>query len=115
MNQFREPVVVIYTPRLPEETEKEIKEKLDRALETLPFWTIYSYVTFYLENELLSNACVTNILDFPGAETVKTVIQIDLEVPYFLPRNLQTGEFVDIEKQVQCLSVLKNTRRAPKA
>ena len=107
VNQYHHPTVVIYTLRFEGETEHSVKVKLDEALATIPFFTLYSYLTFYINSNIMEEAVVTDVIDFPGTETIHLAISINHEDKYFLPRDLKTGKFKDIEKQVKCLEALR--------
>lgn len=116
VNQFREPVTVIATLIFEGETEKDVQRKLEKTLEKLPFRTLFSYVTsnsVTTFHEIFKDISITEIIDSPGLETVRISLNVECETKYFLPRNLQNGEFVDIEKQVKCLEALKLLPKYP--
>lgn len=110
VNQYRDPVLVIATLIFDGERDKDVKKKLDKALATLPFRTLYSYVistcglTFL---ELFKKVRIKEVVDYPGAKIVKISLEVQCESAYFLPRNPRTKKFVDIDKQVKCLEALK--------
>jgi hypothetical protein len=110
VNQLHHPPAVVATLRFPGETEANVKHYLDKALATLPFKTFYSYVIFHSTDQaiqLLDEVCVANVVDFPGADKVSFVLTAECERKFFLPRNEQTREFVNIAQQTQCLTVFK--------
>ena len=110
VNQYCDPPVSIATLIFEGETEKDVKEELDRALTALHFRTLYSYIisssasTF---QSIFRTVLIKEIVDYPGAEYVKISLEVKCESGYFLPRDSETGKFVDIDKQVKCLGVLK--------
>jgi hypothetical protein len=98
--------------RFPGETEEVVKGHLDEALGTLPFRTLYSYVIFddpEAGRDLLKSARVENVVDAPGAPQVFLTLSVELNRQFYLPRDPATGQFVDIEKQTQCLSALRTS------
>lgn len=110
VRQGDKPPESILTLRFPGETENDVKRHLDDALATLPFATLYSYITFGSTDdalELLDEASVENVVDSPGAEEVSLTLKVEYERKFFLPRDPETREFVNITEQVQCLKVLK--------
>jgi hypothetical protein len=100
---------IIFTVRLPGETEVGIQNKLRKLLSRFPFTTTFRYVVFHSIPEIyniVDELSIVKIKDYPGAKTVVFRAQFECERPFFLPRNFETGEFIDINKQVRCLSVL---------
>ena len=89
---------------------EEFKEKLDKALATLLYGTLYRYVSFsvYAMPEFMKEMEVIEIIDYPGAPTVKLKINFTCERLFYLPRDPDTGEFINIANQTQCLSILKH-------
>lgn len=112
VNPYSEPKSrVILMMRFGSETEEDVRRHLDAALATLPFDVFYSCVTFELYGEAIQllrsmEMKIEEIEDFPGAEIVSLHLSVDWEKKYYLPRDPVTKEFVDIDKQIQCLSVL---------
>ena len=108
--RYKQDCPVIYALRMPSETEKQFKEKLDKALATLLYGTLYRYVSFsvYAMPEFMKEMEVIEIIDYPGAPTVKLKINFTCERLFYLPRDPDTGEFVNIADQTQCLSILKH-------
>lgn len=110
VDQFHHPAEIILTLRRKDETAKDVKKFLDKALETLPFRTLYSCVFEFNPDsaeDIFEKSVIKSLIDFPGAEIVKIFLEVDWPVKYFLPRDLTTGEFIDIEKQVKCLEILR--------
>ncbi len=110
VNQFRDPALVVATLILEGETEKDVQNKLDRALATLPFRTLYSYITANSAltlHDIFGSIFIKKIVDYPGLETVKIALEVRCESKYFLPRDPRTGDFIEIDKQVKCLEALK--------
>lgn len=99
----------ILTVRLDEETVEDVRRYLTDALATLPFRTMKPFISFSPHDEslaLLQHMEVNDVSDFPGAPQVTLSLSITIERQFFLPRNLMTGEFINIEDQVRCLSVM---------
>ena len=114
VNQHIHPPESITTVIFPGETESDVKKQLDRALSTLPFRTLYSYVIKDSSDgveDLFKSVEISSIDDFPGAEVVNCKITGTWKVKFFLPRDPITKAFVDIEKQVKCLEMLSRSCR----
>ncbi len=104
---------IIFTTKLPGEMKKDVKAKLDEALLKLPFETVYQEISFHDVPEifeLMDQFSVVSVHDFPGAKIVKFEIHLVCEREFFLPRDQETGEFINIDKQVQCLGVLMSPK-----
>lgn len=107
------PTATILTIRLMEEKEEDVHRCLTKAFSALPFSTSNFLVRFqppFEGDSLLKNLEIDRIIDRPGAPMVTLTLSVDTERSFFLPRDPETGEFIKIEDQIRCLSVITPRR-----
>jgi len=113
VNQFHRPATSILTVYMEGETPVQLVGRLKSALSVLPFRTSFSYIIFdHVEADtgLMQDLRISVISDHPGAKEVTLSIETVIGSDFFLPRDLETGEFANIEDQIQCLAVLRFDR-----
>lgn len=101
--------VVVLTLRFAGEDPKDIQDRLDAAFKKLTFEPYYAYVSFNVTDqrfEIFDTLEIDQVEDSPGAKEVTFHLSATCKRDFYLPRDLETGEFIDFENQVQCLSVL---------
>lgn len=100
----------IYTLRFPGEEDTEVRDRLNDALARLSFRGFCDNVYFHSPDEMgdfMDELEVDEIVDSPGAPTISFRLSAKVIRGFFLPRDPHTHEFIDLDKQVRCLSILR--------